>query len=120
MKFEEARKALIDGKRIRRRDWQENKFICLDIDLLLRDENNITVNNYGVFFSKKYDQWELYEEPFKTQTLKWFKPEDKMPKGGVSLIVEDINDVYFVMKRPFLDDHFKIGCKFWAYLEDEK
>lgn len=64
MNFEEAKKELMAGKKVRCVDWYKNAYIYFDDkNLLVKDEAG-KIQSYGITRWKKHE-WELYEEPKK-------------------------------------------------------
>ncbi len=64
MNFEDAKKALFEGKKVRRTDWCDGSYIYFDDkNLLVKNEDDI-VQGYGINRWRKLE-WELYEEPKK-------------------------------------------------------
>lgn len=65
MKFWEAMKALKEGKKIRRTYWEENSYIYIDSDNMLRDNYDCLQNLYYIpddDDDDNDDDWEIYEE----------------------------------------------------------
>lgn len=64
MNFEEARRELLDGKKVRCVDWSKGNYIYFDDkNLLVKDEAG-KIQSYGITRWKKHE-WEIYEEPKK-------------------------------------------------------
>lgn len=124
MNFEEARKALIEGEKIRRREWQKNEFIYLDKNLIICAETKVPVKPYDLFFNRDDEYWELYKEPvkpFKTQLLEWFTPADKMPERKQTIIFKQSGEgLYaFIIKQGFDPEReiLNTDVEAWAYWE---
>lgn len=65
MNFEEARKALLEGKKVRCADWAKGLYVYFDDkNLLLKDNYNVP-QLYGIYDKWSKETWELYEEPKK-------------------------------------------------------
>ena len=59
MKFWEAMKEMQNGKKVRKADWKEGKYLCLDKEYNIEDEKG----HYSKLFCVgDKDDWEIYEE----------------------------------------------------------
>lgn len=65
MNFEEARKALLEGKKVRCVDWAPEDYIYFDEKNMVVRDNNDDIQTYGIYNFFKDREWELYEEPKK-------------------------------------------------------
>lgn len=87
MKFAEAMKMLEEGKKVRITSWPKTKFISLDKDNEIRDENNKCIN-IGTCFSY---QWELYREQIQVKDIKegeLFEYGERMYRRAPSYMME--------------------------------
>lgn len=76
MNFEEAKKALLEGKKVRCVDWAKNTYIYFDDkNLLVKSEKDI-IQTYGIDKWAKHT-WELYEEPKKVFKVFISQPMNK-------------------------------------------
>lgn len=65
MNFEEARRELLDGKKVRCKDWVESAYVYFDKNNMLVYDNKGMVQGYGIYDKCGKKDWELYEEPKK-------------------------------------------------------
>lgn len=65
MNFEEAKKLMLEGKKVRCTDWVEGAYIYFDNKNLLVKDNKELIQGYGIYDKLKGKEWELYEEPKK-------------------------------------------------------
>lgn len=110
MTFEEALKALKEGKKIRNNHWRQGFYVML--------KDNKIVNNYGgIYFvyvrSFREDCWEEYKEPVLDEKEKEYlsaviKPfRDRITY--IAKVEEDIHWFYWIMIRVdigFLNDYY--------------
>ena len=124
MNFEEARKALLNGEKVRRISWVCTEYVYLNDSLIIKNQDNEQV--YIHYSEYRDNNWELYKEtakpaqPFKVQILEWFKPEDKMPDKNRLVIAKDKDGDYRTSLCQFglSKESFKYSFNCWAYLED--
>ena len=65
MNKKEAIKAMLDGKKVRRRYWPEDKYLVMNERGVIVDEDNSNEDiNLAAFYV-----WEIYEEPKKKVTM---------------------------------------------------
>lgn len=69
MNFEEARKALLEGKKIRCTHWNKDTYICFVDKNLLVKENDRAIQYYGIYDVYRENEWELYEEKPKANII---------------------------------------------------
>lgn len=62
MNFEEARKALLKGKKVRCVDWVPEAYVYFDEKNMVVRDNNKLVQTYGIYNVCKDKEWELYGE----------------------------------------------------------
>ena len=62
MDFEEVRKALFEGKKVRCTFWTEGTYIYFDDKNMVVRDNNDDIQTYGIYKFLKDREWELYEE----------------------------------------------------------
>ena len=66
MKFSEAMKALEEGKKVRREDWNEGCFVYVLNDSVFDEKGS----SRSIYLSAPFlENWELYEEPVKTYSF---------------------------------------------------
>lgn len=77
MKFWEAMKALEEGKKVRKSEWDPKYYLVKDKNSgnIVDEENNLHAD------CKQYDDWELYEEPVKQYNF--LEAVHLMKKGNV-------------------------------------
>lgn len=97
MDFEEAKKALLDGKKVRCVDWSKGNYIYFD------DKNLVTKDNNGVTQQHVYDlwrkrEWELYEEPKKV--IKVFVSQPMQGKSKCE-ITEERNKIKKLVEEKY-------------------
>lgn len=63
MTFEEALKALKEGKKIRKKWWQAGSYIWLDEKNILKNKNGIEICVSVDFDFMTDNVWEIYQEP---------------------------------------------------------
>lgn len=71
MNKREAIQAILDGKKVRRKDWSNKNYFCL---LIVDGFNDSNRNNFYIN-SEKNDNWELYEEPKPKKKLTFTRPK---------------------------------------------
>lgn len=111
MTFEEALKALKEGKKIRRKDWCDGFFITLTSNKCLV----VNGRTSGLFLDDfSEDWWEEYKEPILDDAEKKYlsaviKPfRDRVTH--IAKVEEDIHWFYWIMIRVdigFLDDYYE-------------
>jgi hypothetical protein len=69
MDFEEARHALIEGKKIRCVGWTPEAYIYFDEKNMVVRDNNGLVQTYGIYNVFKDREWEFYEEKPKADII---------------------------------------------------
>lgn len=62
MNFEEVRKALFEGKKVRCTFWAEGVYIYFDDKNMVVRDNNDDIQTYGIYKFLKDREWEFYEE----------------------------------------------------------
>lgn len=82
MNFEEARKALIEGKKVRCVDWVPEDYVYFDEKNMVVRANNGHVQTYGIYNMCKDKEWEFYEEKSKLKDREWEFCEGK-PKPDI-------------------------------------
>lgn len=113
MTFEEALKALKEGKKIRNNHWRQGFYVML--------KDNKIVNNYGgIYFvyvrSFREDCWEEYKEPILDKEEKEYLSAVIKPfRDRITYIAkaeEDIHWFYWIMIRVdlgFIDDYYELS-----------
>lgn len=99
MTFDEALKALNEGKKIRKKWWHAGDYIWLDEKNTLKNKNGSEVSVAVDFDFMTKNEWEIYEEPIL----------DDVEKKYLGNIVKPFrNRVEFVMKDIFGDYYERI------------
>lgn len=109
MKFEEVLPALRDGKKIKRKPWNSDQYICL--------ENG---DNLPIYYVLE-DDWEIVEESaltydwdyiIKHKCLCWFFADDHEPMGIWKLAcIKDKSDFKFVSNKGMVWKYCRPVCK---------
>lgn len=93
MKLWEAMKAMEEGKKIRKTDWDEYQYIQLN-------NNNCVINEAGLFsyfnLTHVNDEWEIYEEkkevdPRFKELYDYLKNENGFANGQYSEFIQNNN-----------------------------
>lgn len=83
MNFEEARKALLEGKKVRCLDWVSEDYVYFDEKNMVVRGNNGHVQTYGIYNMCKDKEWEFYEEKSKLKDREWeFYEKNKTRYNG--------------------------------------
>ena len=69
MNFEEVRKALFEGKKVRCTFWVEGAYIYFDDKNMVVRDNNGDIQTYGIYKFLKDREWEIYEEKSKPDII---------------------------------------------------
>ncbi len=65
MTFEEARKELLEGKKLRCTHWAKDEYVYFDDKNMVIRDNKGNIQTYGIYNMFKDRKWELYKEPKK-------------------------------------------------------
>lgn len=111
MTFEEALKALKEGKKVRQKVWQDYEYITLKYNVIVTQSGNVS----GMFLDSLYkDCWEeVKEDIINTKEREYLKAVIKPFRDKVTHIAkveEDIHRFYWIMIRVdigFLDDYYE-------------
>lgn len=113
MTFEEALKALKEGKKIRKKWWHAGDYIWLDEKNTLKNKNGSETSVAVEFDFMTNNKWEIYEEPVLDEKEKEYlsaviKPfRDRITY--IAKVEEDIHWFYWIMIRVdigFLNDYY--------------
>lgn len=69
MDFEEARKALLKGKKVRCVDWVPEDYVYFDEKNMVVRDNNGDIQTCGIYNMCKDKEWEFYEEKPKADII---------------------------------------------------
>lgn len=95
MTFEEALKALKEGKKIRKKWWHAGSYIWLDEKNTLKNKNGIEICVSVDFDFMTKNEWEIYEEPVL----------DEVEKKYLSYVLRPFRDrIRYVVKLHTLGD----------------
>lgn len=78
----EAMQALLDGKKIRRGHWDKGEYFIFEEDCLYNHRNNKIVLDFTFIYNSK-ELWELYEEPKKKKTIKFYEYINSTATQGI-------------------------------------
>ena len=113
MTFEEALKALNEGKKIRKKWWYAGNYIWLDKENTLKDKNGSKAYASLGFDFKTNNEWEIYEEPVLDEKEKEYLSAVIKPFRErityIAKVEDDIHWFYWIMIRVdigFLNDYY--------------
>ena len=95
MRFSEAMRALEEGKKVRREDWNEGCFVYVLNDCLF-DEKGYS---RSIYLSATFlENWELYEEPVKTysfmEAVQFMKYDGRVKREIMNWIKPNKHDAF--------------------------
>ena len=96
MNLIEAFKLLNEGKKVRRKDWELNKYICLN-----KDKNIVNDSGHEVLFTIDFDDiknehWEEYNEDILNEEEKPYLESILKPyKDRVDFVVKEVIGDYY-------------------------
>lgn len=89
MTFEEALKALKEGKKIRKKWWHAGSYIWLDEKNILKNKNGSETSVAVEFDFMTNNKWEIYEEPVL----------DEKEKEYLSAVIKPFRDQVIYIKK---------------------
>ena len=114
MNLIEALTALKEGKRIRNKDknWESTKYIYLDKNGLIKDNNNNVCNVYCKLGNLDNDYWEIVETPILDEQ------EKKYLESFLRPFIKRYDRIE-VVKNGIDPNRFFIEIKFYAFKDGE-